>query len=320
MSRLAFGVLGFVALLSTIPSTRAAEPVLRSPATAVAAPLAGIPFTAAGKLSRNGQVHAPREDSRVPELMVGLLRDETTTYISPWCSFDLVEGRPVWTWFTGMTAHVAEPDPEALHRRLVDRLDKLGFAPLPGTPDSLPRIWRTGERPLQYRKSEPQQNREWTVELGSLARLTGGKNPAVGIDLAVVVRGTQKIDMPKFSDVMDAHPTLAAPTHGERTIPRPVIEFLSDVPVVHVELSGTGTTWYALSVNTPESSLKALNLQEGVEQRLVAAGFQRDTSRFPSIPGVEPLFHYYADGTPGMSWADLDRFDGNGRLRLRVQP
>lgn len=269
-------------------------PVPRRPVHPVAAPLDGVKLVEAKTFSKTGRVLTPRQDSSVPQVMVDLLRDEEIVRIYPWCTFTLDDGYPVWTWKTWSNSGVYEDSGEALRVRLVERLRKSGFKPLPDTPAGIPRTQRSGERPFKYRKTE--QGREITVEFGGLIPWTGGRSPAVGVDVACIIRGAKKTATPKLSDVIAAVPTLAAPTYGKQTIPPAIIESLQSLPVTSVSLSGTGTTWYSLTVATPVSRMKEFGLHKRLETQLIEAKFKKDDTTYTRETNTEQLLNYVSRG------------------------
>lgn len=310
-----------VLILGTSLSCAVEPPIQPGPVNQVAAPLDGIELVEATTLTDTGNVLTPRQDSRVPQLMVDLLRDESIVRIYPWCTFEMVDGHPIWTWKTWSNSGIYAESGEALRVRLVERLRKLGFKPLPETLDAIPSIQRSGERPLKYRKTE--QVREITVEFGGLISWTGGRRPAVGIDIACIILGIEKIAPPKFSELVAAVPTLAAPTHGKQTIPPAMIDLIQSLPVTSANLSGTGTTWYSLTIVTPQTSLKEFNLHERIEAQLIKAKFkQDDTQNGAQETNVDPLLHYVARsfGETSSCRIRVDKSAGNCRIGLFVQP
>lgn len=315
------GLLCIPVLAAGLLLTKAVTHPPESPAVSpVAAPLENIEFVEAKALSKNGAVITPREDSLVPRLMFDLLRDEEIARLYPWCSFEMVAAHPVWTWHTGLSSGIFEENGEALRLRLVDRLRKHGFVPLPETPDSVPQIHRTGDRPLKYRKVE--QGCEFTIEFGDLMSWTGGRRPAVGIAIACIIRGTKTIATPNLSEVMAAVPTIAAPTHGRRTIPPAIIESLKSLPVTSAGLSGTGETWYMLTIATPEASLKDFKLQERIEAQLIAAGFEKDDTRKARSKEGMLLLEYTSHARQATSNCriSMEKVADECQIHLFVQP
>lgn len=292
----------------------------------IAAPLEGVTFVEARSLkslSSSGRVNAPRKDMRVPKLMTDLLRDETIVRFSPSCRFSLVHEHSQYEWSIGSHAGIHGNKADDLRRRLVARLERLGFGALPGTPDSVPRRQRGGERPFKYRKIE--HGREWYVEFGNLVPWTGDRNPTIGIELAIIIRGTRKITTPKLSQVTAAMPTLAPPSHGKHPIPPAILQFVQHLPVTRVSLSGTGATWYSLMVVIPLSSLKNFKVQETIEAALKESGFREAKHKLPpnpNRPNARMLLHYVKrnPGDTSNCRIRLDQSPKDCRINLFVQP
>ena len=120
-----------IVFLVTAVASFAAEPNRREKPASLVSELEGVEFVQVKTLTQTGRIIAPRSDARVPKLMADLLSDESMVRIYPWCNFELVEGFPVCTWHTWNSSGIYEEDGEALRKRLVDRLAKRRFEPLP---------------------------------------------------------------------------------------------------------------------------------------------------------------------------------------------
>ena len=169
------------------------------------APLAGVQLVEVSKLSETGFILAPRDDSRVPKLLVDLVKDERIVMVSPYCMFNLVDGHPVWTWWlSGGTFY--EADPGELLKRLGQRLDQFGFEAGEKIPAALPNDERFQELPIKFRRDEP--GRQWRVEFRKPGVPIGNPPRVLVRNIACSIRGTAAIETPTLSEVFcsDARP------------------------------------------------------------------------------------------------------------------
>ncbi len=295
-------VLGCVVfLLSAGPVSCGASPGEREQAArdvGVGRPLKGLEFVPLKELAERGPVLAPRGDARVPKLFVELFADEEIARIYPWCRFTVEEGHPVWTWHTWNNSGVYETDGEALRKRLVARLAKQGFEPLPGTPDERPNSHRSGERPMRYRRVEP--GRKTTVAFGDLFGWTGGRRPAVGIDLVLEVRGTERVESPTVGDVIAAFPDLVPPKAGSVQIPPDVLTALYELPAESVTLEGPGTTWYSFEVVTPTTAYEKAGVEAVLGGKAKEHEFVPETP-WPGKRGPREIVHLRKRGSKATS-------------------
>ena len=284
-----------------------------------AAPLADVQLVEVNTLSSTGRINAPRDDSRVPKLLADLVKDEKIVRIVySDCTFTLVDGYPVWTWWLSGGMYY-ETDPDALRKRLEQRLEGSGFEARPKMPATVPNTTRFKWLESRFCRDEP--GRQWRVEYSRLSNPVGNP-PAVAVDnIACSIRGTEKVKTPTFSEVLAAAPDFVPPAKGNLPIPPSVLEAVQPLPVTGVQLSGPGTTWYGLTITTPLSSLKDFRLEERLDELLVAEKFEQKARQVPRGPRdpASPSRSYLARDELGANClVELYKLDDAYHVNLRV--
>ena len=212
-------------VVATCARISAAEPPPNAPDSELVLTLQAAKPTKCTTLTSDGRILAPRSDTLVPAGLVALLKDETVVRVYPWCTFQLEDGHPVWSW-TLWNSSGLRGEPADTKNRLTQRLTDLGFKSFDAADERFPNGYRREDN-----------GRRETVLLRDPASWVGGREPSVGIELEWTVRSSKAVTRAMFAEVVEAMPTLLPPERGTHRIPDGVVAQLMRCSVSKVSLS-----------------------------------------------------------------------------------